>query len=521
MTSAAASSKDNPRRTFALIVGSGFSGLAMAIALKKAGFDDLIIVEKGDAVGGTWRDNTYPGCACDVPSHLYSYSFELNPRWSRTYSAQPEIRAYVEHCTDKYDLRRHVLLSREVVACTFDERRGEWTTETKDGEVFVSTILVLAVGGLSKPFVAKIAGQDTFAGPAFHSAQWRHDVDLAGKRVGVVGTGASAIQFVPKIAPLAARLTLFQRTPAWVLPRNDRAFSEAEKQRFARRPGWHRLYRNSIYALQESFIAAFIGEPRLLEAAEVFAKRHLASAIADPSLRDKLTPRYTMGCKRILTSNDYYPALARPNVAVVTDAIERIDAAGVVTKDGQHHPCDVLVYGTGFAVHDYLGGLPVRGLGGKNVHDVWTRGAEAYLGTTIAGFPNCFALLGPNVGLGHNSIIFMIEAQVKHVMDVVRRLRGSGEAWIDVRPDVVRTFNDELHTRFAGTVWSSGCASWYLDANGRNTTLWPASTAEFWARTRRFSPEAYRLASEVPHASGAVARADGVNTNEVVLGADP
>jgi cation diffusion facilitator CzcD-associated flavoprotein CzcO len=483
------------RRSFALVVGSGFSGLAMAIALKKAGLDDLVILERGKDIGGTWRDNTYPGCACDVPSHLYSFSFELNPHWSRSYATQPEIRAYMEHCTDKYDVRRHVELGQNVTACTFDEASGEWTVTTERGQTFVATILVLAVGGLSNAAFPKIPGRETFAGPSFHSAQWRHDVDLAGKRVGVIGTGASAVQFVPKIAPIVKELTLFQRTPPWVLPRPDRAFSDAEKARFARFPAVQRLYRSGLYTMHEAVLAAFVGDQRLLWPAQRRAKRHLESAVRDPARREKLLPRYTMGCKRVLTSNEYYPALARENVAIETNAITSIDETSVHTGDGARHEFDALIWGTGFAVHDYLGGLPIVGLGGRSIHETWTRGAEAYLGTTVAGFPNCFALLGPNVGLGHNSIIFMIEAQVKHAMDVIQRLRESGARWIDVQETTMRTFNDELQARFQGSVWSTGCASWYLDEHGKNTTIWPASTAEFWARTRRFDPSAYRLSA--------------------------
>lgn len=493
------------RRVFAIVVGSGLSGLGVAIALKKEGIDDLVILERGDAVGGTWRDNVYPGCACDIPSHLYSYSFELNPRWSKTYAPQPEIRAYVEHCTDKYDLRRHVRTGSEVTACTFDEAAGEWTvdvvTRPVDGPPvrvrYVGTVLVLALGGLSKPSIANIPGKESFAGPSFHSAEWRTDVDLRGKRIGVIGTGASAIQFVPKIAPLASHLTLFQRTPPWVLPRRERDFTEKEKRAFERVPGLMRAYRSSLYALHEATLAAFIGDPRLFRPVQSAARSHLSSSIADKALRAKLTPTYTMGCKRILTSNDYYPALARPNVSVETTAIQAIDEAGVATADGVHHACDVLIYGTGFAVHDYLGGLPVKGLSGVDIHAAWTRGAEAYLGTSVAGFPNCFALLGPNVALGHNSIIVMIEAQVKHIVDVVRELRRTGAKWIEVRESVMRRFNDALHRRFAGSVWATGCASWYLDEHGKNTTIWPATTAEFWMRTRRFQPADYRLSSEV------------------------
>jgi cation diffusion facilitator CzcD-associated flavoprotein CzcO len=506
------------RRTFALIVGSGFSGLAMAIALKKAGLDDLVILERGDAIGGTWRDNTYPGCACDVPSHLYSFSFELNPRWSRSYATQPEIRAYMEHCTDKYDVRRHVELHQNVTACDFDETTGEWTVTTARGDTFVSTIVVLAVGGLSNPAFPNIAGRETFAGPSFHSAQWRHDVDLAGQRVGVIGTGASAVQFVPKIAPIVKELTLFQRTPPWVLPRPDRAFTEAEMARFARFPAVQRLYRSGLYTMHEAVLAAFVGDQRLLLPAQRRAKRHMESAVRDPARREQLLPRYTMGCKRVLTSNEYYPALARENVSIETHAITSIDESSVHTRDGGRHEVDVLIWGTGFAVHEYLGGLPIRGVGGRSLHDGWTRGAEAYLGTTIAGFPNCFALLGPNVGLGHNSIIFMIEAQVKHAMDVIRRLRESGARWIDVRESTMRAFNDELQSRFRGSVWSTGCASWYLDENGKNTTIWPASTAEFWARTRRFQPDAYRLAE--PLSPTTTAQKEITLTNEASRNAE-
>jgi cation diffusion facilitator CzcD-associated flavoprotein CzcO len=494
-----------PERVFAVIVGTGFGGLAMAIRLKQAGIHDLVLLEKADAIGGTWRDNHYPGAACDVPAHLYSFSFAPNPDWSCAYAPQPEIRAYMERCADQLGVRPHVRLRAQVTSAELDERRAIWTVRCADGRVYVADIVVAATGGLSRPLVPTLPGLDRFTGRTWHSARWDHDYDLGGKTVAVVGTGASAIQFVPRIAPKVAKLHLLQRTPPWVLPRPDHVFTADEKRRFRAGPRrW--LYRQALYWRHEARAIPFTLEPRILRLAQRMAVKHLERHIADPALRAKLTPDYVMGCKRVLMSNDYYPALARPNVEVVTDRIREVTARGLVVEDGSSAgraiAVDAIAFGTGFDVHDYLGPVRVIGRDGEELGARWRRSAEAYLGTTVPGFPNFFTIVGPNTGLGHNSIIVMIEAQVRHVMACLAAMRERGAVLIEPRVDATRRYNDELQRRLARTVWASGCASWYQDPAGRNTTLWPGLTAEFAARTWRCDPRAYRMLrrDELPRA---------------------
>ncbi len=476
-----------------VIVGSGFAGLCMAIKLLEAGIDDFVILERADAIGGTWRDNHYPGCACDVPAHLYSFSFFPNPDWSQTYAPQPEIRAYIERCAAHYRLHEKVRFSADVSAAAYDERAATWTVHTKDGRAFTGDVLVAAIGGLSRPLVPSLPGLETFAGRTWHSAQWDHDAPLDGKTVAVIGTGASAIQFVPQLAPRVAKLHLFQRTPPWILPRQEQVFSARDKRLFRRVPGLRALHRARLYAGHELRALPFTIRPQLLEWLQPLALRHLHAQVKDPALRARLTPDYVMGCKRILISNDYYPALARDNVEVVTDGIRAITRAGVVTADGRERAVDAIVFGTGFDVHDYIGGMKVLGRGGVDLGEAWRRDPEAYLGTMAAGFPNLFTLVGPNTGLGHNSIIFMIESQVRLVMSCLRTMRARDAATIEPRPEVVRAFNDEMQRRLAGTVWMSGCKSWYQNAAGKNTTLWPGFTVEFAARTARMRPADYIL----------------------------
>jgi cation diffusion facilitator CzcD-associated flavoprotein CzcO len=479
---------------FAVIIGSGFAGLCMAITLKRAGIDDFIVLEKAGDIGGTWRDNVYPGCACDVPSHVYSFSFEPNPRWSSTYASQPEIRQYIEHCADKYDIRRHVRLRTEATSAELDERAGEWSVGTASGERFTARVVVGGLGPISRYTLPAIPGLARFEGQTLHSAGWDPSFDPRGKRIASIGTGASAIQFVPELAKHADRLHLFQRTPAWVLPRRERAYTELEKALFARVPGLGSLHRRALFWSLEAKGFGFVNDPRLLAWAERFAVANLYASVKDPALRAKLRPSYRMGCKRILMSNTYYPALARPNVEVVTGGIREVTPAGIVGNDGVERPVDAIVFGTGFDVHDYLGTLRCRGRGGRDLGALWASlGAQAYLGTCIAGFPNFFTIVGPNTGLGHNSIIYMIESQVAHVMRCIEALRAAPGASIEVREHVQRAYNESIQRRLAETVWSTGCKSWYLDAHGRNTTLWPGYCFQFRRATRRFDLADYQL----------------------------
>jgi cation diffusion facilitator CzcD-associated flavoprotein CzcO len=479
-----------------LVIGTGFAGLGMAIKLKAAGEHDFVVLEKADSIGGTWRENTYPGCACDVQSHLYSFSFEPNPAWSRMFATQPEIRAYLERCTDKYGVRPHIRFGQEVTSGVFDERSGRWEVEVNGGEQrYSARVVVAGFGPLSRPEYPEIEGIETFEGRFFHSAQWDCDYDLTGKRVAVVGTGASAIQFVPKIADQVAQLHLFQRTPPWVLPKPDRPITRLERTLFKLAPALQQAYRNLIYWRLETRVLGFTIHPKAMKAAELLGRLHINRAIKDRSLRRAVTPDYTIGCKRILMSNDYYPALARPNVDVVTGGVQRVTPRGVIGADGVEREVDAIVYGTGFKVHDPLGPMQIRGLNGAELGRHWREhGLEAYLGTTVAGFPNLFILVGPNTGLGHNSIVYMIESQVHYVLEAIRTMRSRSLSYVDVKPEAQTAFNDRIQEQLDGAVWSSGCASWYLDENGKNRTLWPGFTFRYRQATDAFEAEDYELA---------------------------
>ncbi|MBS1874111.1 MAG: NAD(P)/FAD-dependent oxidoreductase [Acidobacteria bacterium] len=477
----------------ALIIGAGFAGLGMAIRLLQAGVTRLAILEQASEIGGTWRDNTYPGCACDIPSHLYSWSFEPNPEWTRMYPTQPEIQAYLLRAIEHRGLRPLIRLNCQVRDAVWDEAARQWRVATASGETFTAHILVAGMGGLSRPAYPDIPGATSFAGPAFHSARWDHSLNLAGKRVAVIGTGASAIQFVPQIAPHVERLTLYQRTPPWILPKRDPALGPFWRGLFRRLPAVMRLFRAALYWRQEALAPAFTLSPALMAPAARMARAHLAAAVADPELRRKLTPTYRMGCKRILLSNDYYPALARPNVELITAPIDRITPSGVVTADGGERPADALIYGTGFRATDLLTPLRIIGRGGVDLNDAWRGGLEAYHGVTVTGFPNLFILVGPNTGLGHNSIVFIIEAQIHYVLECLRLMELRGVRAIDVKPAAQRRYNLDIQQRLRRTVWASGCKSWYLDARGANTTLWPGSTISYWAQTREPAAADYSL----------------------------
>ncbi|WP_406319819.1 NAD(P)/FAD-dependent oxidoreductase [Streptosporangium sp. NBC_01639] len=474
------------------IIGSGFAGLGMAIKLKEAGYHDFVILEKAGSLGGTWRDNTYPGCACDVPSHMYSFSFALNPSWSRMFSPQTEIWDYLRACATTYGLTPHFRFGREVTGLEYDEA-GHWRVSTTGGETFTTNAVVSGVGALHVPSFPEIPGRESFRGPSFHSAEWDHSVDLTGKRVAVIGTGASAVQFVPRIAERVSRLHLFQRTPPWVQNRPD--FPISPRMRAALTvPGAARALRNAIYWALETRALGFAVDPRLMKAHEKTARRHLADQVPDRALRAKLTPDYTIGCKRILLSNDYYPALNRDNVEVITDRAAEIRERSIVDSTGREIAVDAIVYGTGFKVVDALNDQRIVGRGGQKIQDAWRNGVEAYYGITTAGFPNLFFLLGPNTGLGHNSVVFMIESQVRYVIDCLRLLSKTGARALDVRPEAQRAFNARLQSRLHDLVWNEGgCTSWYLDEHGVNRTIWPGFTFEYWARTRRVRPEAYEL----------------------------
>jgi cation diffusion facilitator CzcD-associated flavoprotein CzcO len=473
------------------VVGAGFSGLAMGYYLREAKIDSFVILERASEVGGTWRDNTYPGAACDIPSHLYSFSFEPNPTWSRSFSPQPEILDYMKHVARKFDLVRHVRLGSDVTRATWDEALGRWIVGTADGRVYRARSLALGNGALSVPSIPKLRGLERFGGKAFHSARWDHGYDLAEKRVAVIGTGASAIQFVPAIQPTVARLSLFQRTAPWILPKADRDLGALERALFRRAPIAQKAVRAAIYWMLEWRAAGFTRDPRILRLVEHLARRHLRRAVKDPALREKLTPHYPMGCKRILLSNDYYASLQHPNVELVTDGIEEIEPTGVRTKDGRLHEVDAILFGTGFDITGYLSPIRIVGEAGQELSETWKSAPETYLGIGVAGFPNLSLLMGPNTGLGHNSMIFMIEAQARYAVACARLLRDRSLRALDVRPSAQAAFNAEVQRKSRRTVWTSGCNSWYLGPDGRNISLWPGFTVEYWWRTRKPDLDAY------------------------------
>lgn len=468
------------------IVGSGFGGLCMGIRLKQAGIDSFTIYEQADSIGGTWRDNHYPGAACDVQSHVYSFSFEKNPRWSRMFAEQTEIRDYLQHCADKYGLMRHMRFGSEVKGARFDDSSGTWTLTLGSGEQVLADVFVSAAGGLSRPATPDIPGLPRFEGKLFHSARWDHSYDLQGKTVGVIGTGASAIQFVPQIVPKVAKLALFQRTPPFLLPKPDRAIGPVERKLYEFMPGLQWLYRTALYLRMETRVIGFAGDPRLMAHPQRESLEYLERSVPDPKLRAKLTPKYTFGCKRVLLSNDYYPALTQPNVEVVDTGIREITATGVVTADGQERKLDALILGTGF-ITETVAPFPIAGKAGVDLDSHWKDGPEAYLGTTIAGYPNMFLVVGPNTGLGHSSMVLMIEAQVEHIMRALGALRARAAQSIEVREEVQARFNRGLQRRLANTVWATGgCNSYYKNREGKIVALWPGFTFTFRKLTRRF-----------------------------------
>ncbi len=468
----------------AIVVGAGFSGLAAGIGLKRAGIHDFTIFEKSDGVGGTWRDNTYPGAACDIPSHLYSYSFEPNSRWKRAYGGQPEILAYLEHCATKYGLRPHLQLGKRIVRCTYDEASATWSVETADGATHRARALILGNGALHIPQIPELPGLAAFGGKTFHSARWDHAYDLTDKRVAVIGTGASSIQFVPEIAKQVRQLAVFQRTPPWIVPKEDRSIHARERWMFEHVPGAHWLRRTGLYWKFESRVLGFAFAPKINQLAERLVLGYLDKAVPDAELRKKLTPDYRLGCKRVLISNDYYPTLARPNVELVTDGIDRIERSGVRTADGTLHEVDAIIFGTGFRVADYVSSMRIVGRRGQDLNDVWSESVRNYLGISVSGFPNLFLLMGPNTGLGHNSMVFMIEAQARYAVDAILAMHRNSLAALDVRPDVEQAFRAELARKLTKTVWTSGCRSWYQAPDG-DVLLWPGFTFDYWRRTRR------------------------------------
>ncbi len=478
--------------TRALIIGSGFSGIGMAIALKKQGVDFLIL-EKAEEIGGTWRDNTYPGCACDIPSHMYSFSFEPKADWTHMWSFQPEIFDYLKGVADKHGMRRGIRFGAHVERAQWDEGEARWHVFDATGQEYIAQFLVSGAGGLHIPLIPEIPGVDDFGGTAFHSAQWDHSVDIRGKRVAVIGTGASAIQIVPAIIDDVAELQLYQRTPAWVMPRPNNAFPQWMRTVFVTVPGVRALLRAGIYWIHEGVGFAMTRQPRLLKIGELMGKWNINRSIKDPELRRKLTPHYRAGCKRILNSDTYYRAIANPKTSVITERIDRITPGGVVTADGVEHSVDVLVWATGFHVTDSYTYVDITGVGGEDLVDRWNaEGMAAHRGITVAGMPNLFFLLGPNTALGHNSVVFMIESQIRYAAQAIAAVDAAGAAALAPSRRAQDEFNAELQRDLAGTVFSTGgCQSWYMDAHGVNRTLWSGMTWQYWLATRTFKPSEY------------------------------
>jgi cation diffusion facilitator CzcD-associated flavoprotein CzcO len=482
-----------PRRSPTVtIIGAGFGGIGMAVRLIRAGIGDVTILERADRVGGVWAANSYPGAACDIPASLYSFSFAPKSDWTRRYPPQSEIRDYLEDVAERFGVLPRIRFGVEVTDARFDDARGTWVLALADGSTQETEVLITACGQLSRPAVPPLPGLGDFAGTTFHSATWQHDHELAGRRVAVVGTGASAIQFVPHVAAQAAHTTLFQVDAPHIIPKPDRPYGDRLRAAFRRVPGLLRLNRAVTYLQYELRAVGFTRWPGLLQLVDRQAKAHLRRQVADPGLRAALEPQGAPGCKRILLSNDYYPALARPSVDVVTAPITRVLPDGLLTGDGTTHPVDTIIWGTGFRATDFLTPMSVTGPGGRDLREAWADGAEAYLGITVAGFPNLFLLYGPNTNLGHNSIVYMLESQIRYVVQAVRRL-AAGAGTVTVKPEVQRRYNDWVQQRITATVFDRGCTSWYRTPSGRNTTNWPDFTFMYRARTRRFDEADYEL----------------------------
>jgi cation diffusion facilitator CzcD-associated flavoprotein CzcO len=489
-----------------VIVGGGLSGLAAGMQLIRSGVTTFTIVEQSEGVGGTWRDNTYPGSACDVPSHLYSFSFFPKSDWSRRFADQPEILDYAEACVEAFGLGPHLLVGTTVERAEFDEHSGRWHLTLSSGPMEADAV-IFACGQLNRPFVPTIEGLDRFAGRWWHSARWDHGVDLAGARVSVVGSGASAIQFVPPVAAQAAQLTVFQRSPNYVGPKKDRSYRRTTRRLLDRSPGVGRAYRWWIYwslefrwlwFRKDSWFSRKLGE--------LFRKGINADVVCDRLPEAAVVPDYPVGCKRILISNDWYPALLRPDVQVVGTPIDHLERDAVVTADGRRHPTDVVIFGTGFTTTDFLAHIPVTGVGGRSLADAWTGGARAYLGTTVAGFPNCYLLYGPNTNLGHNSILFMVERQLNLVLQALALQtaamseapvgRAGATPQVEVDEGAYERDDRRLQRLMASTVWVSSCTSWYKAASGRVTNNWPSWTVRYWYDTLRLQQDDFSVSRQ-------------------------
>ncbi len=483
------------------ILGAGFAGIGAAIQLQKAGIDSFTVFERAEEVGGTWRDNTYPGAACDVPSHVYSFSFEPNPHWSRGFAESGEIQRYLLQCVEKHGLREKIRFGTAIVHARFDEATGTWQLTTSADQVVRARVVISGIGGLVDPKLPDIKGLQSFRGELFHTARWNHDSELTGKRVAVIGTGASAVQVVPAIAPQAEKLSVFQRTAAWVVPKADWRIDARRQQLYARYPALQKLVRWMFYLASElQGPLIFLDAPWLSRLAERRSLQHLEASVKDPVLREKLRPTFQFGCKRILISDDYWSTFERENVELITDPIEEIHADWIETRAGSRYEADAIVLATGFELGLASAPFPIVGREGLELSEVWKRGAVAYKGMAVSGFPNWFILMGPNTGPGHTSVLVYTEAQIQHALEAIREIRGRGLRYVEVRQEVQDRYNESLQHRMKYMVWSSGCSSWYLSEDGSNHALFPGFASEYVLRARHFRSRDYWL---VPGGGGA------------------
>jgi cation diffusion facilitator CzcD-associated flavoprotein CzcO len=462
--------------------------------LQRAGYHDVTVFERAERIGGVWHHNRYPGAACDIPSHLYEFSFQPNPRWSRRYAPQAEIQAYLEHVADSHGVLDRIRTGTTVRSALWDEAGDRWVLETSSGS-HEADVLVTACGQLSVPSVPPLPGLETFGGPAFHTANWRHDMDFAGKRVAVIGTGCSAIQVVPAVQPIVAQVDVYQRSPGWTLPKMDFEYSDRAKELFERFPLLQRLDRAAIFGFQELAALGMTRQPWLLRAFQAVAKRMIDRAIDDPELRRKVTPTDSMGCKRIMLTDDWYPTLAEPNVGLITDRIETITPSGIRTQDRVARAYDAIVLATGFKTHGFVAPMEVIGTGGRSLAQVWDGLPRAYLGMSVRGFPNMFLLYGPNTNGGSGSVVSTIEAGAGHVIAALDELARADARRIEVSRDAADRFDQELREALAGTVWHTGCTNWYVDENGNDPSQWPWLWSAYRRRTERIEPGAYELAA--------------------------
>ena len=488
------SSDANTQTTQVAIIGSGFGGLAMAIRLIQADIHDFIILEKADDVGGTWRENQYPGAACDVQSHMYSLSFAPKTDWSKRYAEAPEIFDYIQDLIQQFDLKKYIQFNQEVVTTRYDEQNFNWHLTLKNGQKIISQFVIFASGPLHVPQVPKIKGIEKFKGEVFHSSQWNHNYNLNDKNVASIGTGGSAIQYIPEIAPKVKNLYVLQRTPAWVIPRDERAYNLLDKKLFSRFEWFRKLHRTRLYWTNESRVVPIV-KPQIMKYGQKLAEAFIKFQVKDKTTAKKLTPDYIMGCKRILISNKYFPTFNSPNVELITDAIQELTENSIITKDGQERQIDCLIYGTGFITDPriYLKSFDCFGENGLELKQAWKDGAESFYGINTKYFPNLFQLLGPNTVLGHNSVIFMIESQVNYILQLIQLVERSQTQAIAVKAEVQDQFNENVQKQLEGTVWQSGCVSWYQQDGGKNFSLWPTYTWKYWLQTRKANPSDFRL----------------------------